>query len=423
MWLAMLIIAVAMVPYVAVWRIFFYVVPVIAMAHVNDLVSQHVLDHLDSADAHALSTLLRKMWLMTVINQFLLGCTVWWLGWGNTTEVATVGTALQLIYLAAAMVNASTHPATFVSGALVNLALAAAFWLSRDAIGVTVAFSILGVGLVVFKLSKQMALSFRQSLRMRFENLELLESLAREKQVAEEATQFKSDFLAAITHEIQTPVSTIVGMSYLVLKSELNPRQREMVQLIQQCGQHLNGLINQVLTFSKAEANMVTLDPAVFSLRSVVEQACALNAENAVARGLNIQVEIEDGLVDQLVGDALRLTEILINYISNAVKFTPQGSIQIKVAQRAREGQRLELYFSVADSGIGLTPQQIGRLFQSFQQADASTNRHYGGTGLGLAISKKLAALMGGTVGVESTLGQGSTFWFTAWFDLPPAVA
>jgi two-component system, sensor histidine kinase len=423
LWFAMAIIAAAMSPYVPPWRVIFYVVPVVAMAQVNSQVSQYVLRRLDSANAEVLGILLRKMWWMSVINQFLMGCTVWWLGWGNTTEVATVGTALQLIYLAAAMVNASTHPATFVSGALVNLFLAAAFWFSRDVIGVTVAFSILCMGIAVMKLSKQMALSFKESLRMRFENLDLLENLAREKRVAEEATQSKSEFLAAISHEIRTPVSTILGMSYLALKSDLNARQREMLTIIQQGGQHLNGLINQVLNFSKVDANMVTLEKVNFSVRGVLEQACALTAEKAVAQGLSIQVGLEDGIADQHVGDALRLSEILINYISNAVKFTQQGGIQIHVSVRSREELRQELYFAVTDSGIGLTPEQIGRLFQNFQQADNSTTRRYGGTGLGLAISKKLAALMGGTVGVQSTPGQGSTFWFTVWLDMPQDAA
>ena len=416
---AMAIIATAMLPHVPVWRILGYVVPVVAMAHVNSLVCQRVLDNLNEASAQVLSRLLRQVLFMTAINQLLMGSTVWWLGWNTTTEVATIATSLQLIYLAAAMVNASTHPATFVTGAWINLIFAAAFWATRGAIGATVAFAILCIGIVLVKLSKQMASSFKESLRMRFENLDLLADLAHEKRVAEEATQFKSDFLATISHEIRTPVSTILGMSYLVLKSDLNARQREMVQIIQQGGQHLNSLINQVLDFSKVEASMVTLDKSDFSLRRVIEQACALNADKATSQGLSIAVEIEESISDSLVGDALRLSEILINYISNAIKFTPQGGIQIRVKLRNREAQRLELYFAVKDSGIGLSPEQIARLFQSFQQADTSTTRRYGGTGLGLAISKKLAELMGGQVGVESTLGQGATFWFTAWFDLP----
>jgi len=318
----------------------------------------------------------------------------------------------------AAMVNASTHTATFITGAWINLAMASAFWITRGLTGVTIALAMVGVGGMLVRLSRLMASMFHKSLRMRFENLDLLEKLDREKRVAEEATKFKSDFLANISHEIRTPVSTIVGMAYLTLKTELTARQREMVQIIQQGGQHLQGLINQVLDFSKVEAGMLKLDKAEFSLQSVLDNAFALNTAKAAAGGLEMSFDVEDGIPDRLNGDALRLSEILINYISNAIKFTKMGGVNVSVATRARSARNIELYFAVKDTGIGLSPEQISRLFQSFQQADVSTTRNYGGTGLGLAIAKKLAELMGGEVGVNSTPGQGATFWFTATFDL-----
>ncbi len=419
MWLAMMLIGVALYGHVALWRILCYTLPVVLMVEINTRVSQRVWKTLDVSDGPQLTLLMNDMWWMTIINQTLLGSTVWWLGWQSEPEVAVLGTALQLIYLTAAMVNASTHPVTFIAGAWINLTMAAVFWAQRGLTGMTVAFAMAGVGLMLMRLSRQMAHSFTESLRMRFENLDLLEKLDREKGVAEAATQFKSDFLATISHEIRTPVSTIVGMSYLTLKTDLTERQREMVQIIQQGGQHLNGLINQVLDFSKVEASMLTLEKLAFSLQKVLDNAFALNSDKAAAKGLSMGFDVEDGIPDLLVGDALRLSEILINYISNAIKFTHSGGITVSVSKRARGAQQIELYFSVKDTGIGLTTEQISRLFQSFQQADNSTTRSYGGTGLGLAISKKLAELMHGEVGVNSTLGQGATFWFTAKFDLP----
>ncbi len=419
MWLAMILIGVAMVSHVALWRILCYTLPIVFMVEVNTRVSRRVLGALDGSDGRQLSGLMNDMWWMTVINQALLGSTVWWLGWQSDPEIAVLGTALQLIYLTAAMVNASTHPATFIAGAWVNLAMAATFWSLRGLTGITVAFAMGGVGMMLMRLSRQMAATFLDSLRMRFENLDLLEKLAGEKRLAEEATRFKSDFLATISHEIRTPVSTIVGMSYLTLKSELTARQREMVLIIQQGGQHLNGLINQVLDFSKVEAGMLKLEKLAFSLQTVLDNAFAMNADKAIAKGLSMGFEVEDGIPDVMVGDALRLSEILINYISNAIKFTHSGGVTVNVSARARGAHQIELYFAVKDTGIGLTLEQISRLFQSFQQADNSTTRSYGGTGLGLAISKKLAELMHGEVGVNSTLGQGATFWFTAKFDLP----
>jgi len=422
-WLACAFILVAMVRSVALWRILALLVPFLVILEANVRISRRVLQEVDTAGVSALSLLLRSMWWMSMSNQAVVGSMVWWLGWGNDVEVAASSTALQMLYVAAAMANSSTHPATFNAGARINLALSSAYWATQGLVGVTIGFAMFGVGMLLTRLSAQMANSYQESLRMRFENLDLLEKLNREKRAAEETNQFKSDFLATVSHEIRTPVSTIVGMSYLTLKSDLEPRQREMVKIIQQSGQYLQELINQVLDFSKVEAGMLKLEEAGFSLQSVLDNALAMNSDKAVGSGLEMHCEVEDGVPDRLVGDALRLTEVLVNYISNAIKFTQHGSIKVRVGARARDAQQIELHFSVQDTGIGLTPDQMGRLFQSFQQADSSTTRRFGGTGLGLAISKQLAELMGGTVGVSSTLGQGATFWFTAKLGIPPASA
>lgn len=395
-----------------------WVLPVVFMAQWNARMCQQVLAGLNDADAQGLTRYQWQLWRMAFVNQTLVGLGVWWMAGDNSVAAAGFCTAVQLVYVGAAMVNGSTHPPTFIAGAFANLALTAAFWLTQGASGGAMAVGLLGVGLVMAKQSQQMAHSFSESMRMRFENVELLDKLAAEKRVAEAATEFKSNFLATISHEIRTPISAILGMSYLTLKTELNSTQREYVELVQQGAQHLTELVNQVLDFSKVEAHMLALEHDPFTLHKVLDNACALNADKAVAQGLHLHCERASDVPDHLVGDAMRLGSVLMNYISNAIKFTPSGGVTVRCSLRERQGQRVLLYFSVQDSGIGLSEEAMGRVFQSFQQAEASTTRRYGGTGLGLAIAKKMAELMGGEVGVHSSPGAGSTFWFTAWFDV-----
>ncbi len=239
------------------------------------------------------------------------------------------------------------------------------------------------------------------------------------KQEMEEAQKIKTQFVANVTHELRTPVNGILGHTRELLEREEDPDKRRILQLVERSCADMNAIINNILDFSKLEAGKFTLESREFNFRNMIDYVRANHINKIVEKGLELFVTVSPEVPEKIIGDELRMVQILNNLLSNACKFTSVGKIAVEVIKTAQIGNRIELFFLVIDSGIGIDKAGQDKLFQSFSQVEASTTRKYGGTGLGLNICKQLVELMDGDIHVESEKGRGTTFTFHIWVEVP----
>ncbi|EHE5670200.1 two-component sensor histidine kinase BarA, partial [Salmonella enterica subsp. enterica serovar Schwarzengrund] len=254
--------------------------------------------------------------------------------------------------------------------------------------------------------------------QMEIQNVEL--DLAKKR--AQEAARIKSEFLANMSHELRTPLNGVIGFTRLTLKTELNPTQRDHLNTIERSANNLLAIINDVLDFSKLEAGKLILESIPFPLRNTLDEVVTLLAHSSHDKGLELTLNIKNDVPDNVIGDPLRLQQVITNLVGNAIKFTESGNIDILVEKRALSNTKVQIEVQIRDTGIGIPERDQSRLFQAFRQADASISRRHGGTGLGLVITQKLVNEMGGDISFHSQPNRGSTFWFHINLDLNPNV-
>ena len=267
--------------------------------------------------------------------------------------------------------------------------------------------------------SKEDALVLNEYLEQQNEEIRAQnEEIEKQKQKALDASKYKSLFLANMSHEIRTPLNGIISMVEMLKSAKLTEQEKEYLEIIDISSNSLLSIINDILDYSKIEANQLQLEQIPVDIRKTVQEVVKMLSVKAEQNNLYLRCKIADDVPECIKGDPVRIKQILINYVNNAIKFTKKGGVEINIYNISKDDKKVKMKFEVIDTGIGISEENQKKLFKEFTQADSSTTREFGGTGLGLAISKKLAQMMNGEVGLESKQGEGSTFWFTACFEI-----
>ena len=388
------------------WRVAAWAASVALLAQWNAWVCARVLPRLDQADAEALGRHQSTLWGMTVLNQVAMGLTVWWIGYGNAGTAATIATTLQLIYLGGALVNASTHPPTFITGAWVNLGIAALFWLTQSDVGWPLAVALVGMGLVMSKSCRQTAAAFEDSLRMRFENAQLLERLAHEKQAAEEANAAKSRFLASASHDLRQPLHALLVFSTLLQKAR-TPQTAELVDHIRSAATSLDKLFAGLLDISKLDTGGIAAQLQAVNMGAMANALVAEYEPACRDKGIGIAAVLPPQ-PQWVLSDPFLLERVLRNLVDNAVKYTARGSVELRLVPAESQ-----CVVEVVDTGLGIPAAMQPRVFEEYFQVGNAARDLTKGSGLGLAIVKRLCVLLNAPVELRSEEGVGSAFVLT----------